>query len=370
MNKTELKDQVVKYIGRVQLIEAIELLESFIAKSSVNYCELSKTITLNKTNLNFSIQQKHKSTITDEAYKLSQIKISQAILYIVEDIDDNDSVNGVENNDRVNGINTHLEDLSKSNVSKENINSIIVDDEINGIKTLHYMLLENCPNVNVVETFQSSKDALTFIKNQKPDLLFLDIHMPLINGLELLNNLGYKDYNAIFTTAYEEYMLSALRLNAIDFLMKPIDKVDLINAVERVKEELTGNINKDQISIALKQIKVGNHINQHTRFGIKINKIIRYVQLSDICYIKSKSNTTQFCLVDKSIVHSSEPLNTIEIRMPDKYFFRCHLEYMVNMFNVKEYDAMNQSIKMICSQNIYISKDRQIDFKNLIKDFS
>jgi len=114
--------------------------------------------------------------------------------------------------------------LSTAEKGYEQINSIIVGDELYQIKTLEYMLNLHCPNVKVINTFQSSNEAFNHISsNQKPDLLFLDIDMPYINGLELLRKLDYKKYNVIFTSAHKKHMIDALRLNAIDYLIEKLN---------------------------------------------------------------------------------------------------------------------------------------------------
>lgn len=236
MTKAELKKQVEKCVEKNKPIEAFKHLETFIAQSTYNYSDLEKTILMNKTEFNIVNQQKHNKTITDEEFNKKLMRINDSILYIVKEITEPD----------------FEESETKHPTQKEEINSIIIDDEPLGIKTLQQMLLEHCSNVKVVETFQSSVEAYEYLKNQKPDLLFLDIHMPHISGLELLKKLDYRNYNVIFTTAYKEYMLEALRLSAIDFLLKPIDKVDLISAIGRVQEELNGNLTRNQILNALR----------------------------------------------------------------------------------------------------------------------
>lgn len=233
MIKAALKKQVEKCIAKNKPMEAFKHLEAFIAQSTYDYSDLAKTILMNKAELNNVIQQKHNNTISDSECDKKFMRINYSILYIVKEINES----GYE---------------QSGSTQKEIINSIIIDDEPLGIKTLKQMLLEHCPNVKVVETFQSSIEAYEYLKIHKPDLLFLDIHMPHISGLELLKKLDYRNYNVIFTTAYKEYMLAALRLSAIDFLLKPIDKVDLISAIGRVQEELNGNLTRNQIINALR----------------------------------------------------------------------------------------------------------------------
>lgn len=350
MHKIELKKQVEGLIVKLQLMKAFELLETFIVKSTFDYNELSKTIILKKTELNFIAQQMHNGIISDEKYKTAQSKLINTILFITDQIHENDVVDFV----------------SSFKTQRECIHAIIVDDESNGITALKHMLTQDCPNVKIIETFQSSKDAYRYIKNQKPDLLFLDIHMPHMNGLELLKKLGYRNYNAIFTTAYKKHMLAALRLNAIDYLMKPIDKVDLISAVGRVQDELNGNLNSDQILNAIEQSQTGFSIGENTRFGIKAKNIIRFVQFSEMCYFKKTGNLTLAKLTDNSTIQSTESLNSIDSRLPDEYFFRCNRTYIINELHIKEHDELYRFVNMIDNEHISVSESRREDFKNFL----
>lgn len=158
-----------------------------------------------------------------------------------------------------------------------NIKCVIVDDEQSGIYTLESMLKEYCPCVKVLKTFQSSVEALKQIRKLQPDLLFLDIKMPDINGFKFLEILGPDTYNSIFVTAHQdEYMLQALRLYDIPYLTKPINENELICALENIQK--TGSEDMAQL------IKQGLDINPNTQFSIKVGskKIIK--NLSEINY--------------------------------------------------------------------------------------
>jgi len=248
------------------------------------------------------------------------------------------------------------------------IKAIIVDDEQEGIHALEFMLKQNCPEVEVLKTYQSSIEALKGIRDLQPDLLFLDIKMPNINGLELLDILGTDVYNAIFVTAYDEYMLQALRLNALDYLKKPVDELELKDAIKRA--ELNGKINPNQIKKALEHVEKGFEINQNTPFGIKEGNRIRFVKISDIVYCKSDGNFTHVFLKDGDSIFSSYSLRTMEEKLPDKYFFRSHREYFINGYSIQEYDkADGGSITMQGNQNVPISRGRRDDFQQFIQTF-
>lgn len=252
----------------------------------------------------------------------------------------------------------------------EIIKAIIVDDEKEGINALEFMLEQYCPNVKVIQKYQSSIEALKNIKQEKPDLLFLDIKMPNINGLELLELLGFENYNAIFTTAYDEYILEALRMNALDYLKKPIDEKELVSAVERVKPQ--GNISREQVLKVLEYIKL-NEINPETPFGIKEGHKIKFQKLSNICYCKSAGGFTHVFLSNGEKIFSSYSLGELEENLPGIYFFRCHNQYIINFHHVKVHDKSDGgSITLLVNNKeitIPISNGRKDDFRDFWKSF-
>lgn len=259
------------------------------------------------------------------------------------------------------------EDKTMSNHTNH-IKSVIVDDEKEGIHALEFTLKQHCPQVQVLDTFQSSTEALKEIRYLKPDLLFLDIKMPNINGLEFLDILGRDTYNTIFVTAYDEYMLQALRLNALDYLKKPVNEIELKEAINRV--QLNNKVSPIQIKRALEHVEQGFEINQNTPFGIKEGNRIIFEKIADISYCKSDGNFTHVHLRDLENIYSSYPLGTMEEKLPEKYFFRCHREFLVNGFCIKEYDkADGGSIKMQNGENIPISRGRRDDFQKFIETF-
>src|SRR5687767_3345772 len=116
--------------------------------------------------------------------------------------------------------------------------AILVDDEPDGIRTLEKMLERHCPTVSIVATCSNAFTAKQQIELLHPDVIFLDIQMPGKTGLELLTELEAKDFEVIFVTAYNEYMLQALQYSAADYLLKPVDEERLIEAVQRVEKRL------------------------------------------------------------------------------------------------------------------------------------
>ncbi|MGZ8517124.1 MAG: LytR/AlgR family response regulator transcription factor, partial [Chitinophagaceae bacterium] len=130
------------------------------------------------------------------------------------------------------------------------IRTVIIDDEQNCIDSLSFDLGKHCPEVEIAEACTSPKYGLLAIRKQKPDLVFLDVQMPWMNGFEMLEVLEEINFAIIFTTAYDQFAAKAFRLSAIDYLLKPVDTKDLKEAVKKVAEKIaqkTGTANIDKL---------------------------------------------------------------------------------------------------------------------------
>ena len=117
------------------------------------------------------------------------------------------------------------------------INAILIDDEMHCLKTLGMLLKEYCANVQVLEKCSDAATGLKAIEMYKPDLIFLDIEMPKMNGFEMLECLPQINFAVIFTTGYDQYAIKAFHFSALDYLLKPIEPKELINAVKKVEEQ-------------------------------------------------------------------------------------------------------------------------------------
>ena len=117
------------------------------------------------------------------------------------------------------------------------IKAIIIDDELHCLETLSILLKDYCPEVQVLEQCRSAKKGLEAIEKFKPDLVFLDIEMPVMNGFELLEQFSTISFAVIFTTSYDQYAIKAIRFSALDYLLKPIDPKELIAAVQKVSSK-------------------------------------------------------------------------------------------------------------------------------------
>lgn len=118
------------------------------------------------------------------------------------------------------------------------LNALIIDDEENGLVSLYLLIKMVAPNVKVVDKTTDPKKGIEMINDYRPDIVFLDINMPILNGFDVLDNTDFKKFHLIFTTAHEEYALKAIKKSAVDYLLKPIGKDELLKAIEKVENRL------------------------------------------------------------------------------------------------------------------------------------
>lgn len=214
------------------------------------------------------------------------------------------------------------------------LKAIIVDDEPYCCEILAAMLESECPEVEITGICQNANDALTAIRQSSPDLVFLDVEMPKMNGFEMLEQLPSINFHLIFTTSYDQYALKAIRFSAIDYLLKPIDREELKKAVQKVKERIQAPI-PQQLEILLQKIrqpsKPINKIALPTMEGLQMIPIDSIISgESDDNYVKLKLMNGKKILVTRSLKDMEEILEQYS-------FIRVHRYYIVNLNEIEKY---------------------------------
>lgn len=214
------------------------------------------------------------------------------------------------------------------------INAIIIDDEPDCCESLSILLQRNCPEVNIAGTFYSAEKALLAINEIKPQLVFLDIEMPNMNGFEMLEKLSSIDFELIFTTSYDQYAIKAIRFSALDYLLKPIDREELQKAVQKVKSRLQKPLTQ-QLEILLQ--KINQPSNPIQRIALPTMEGLKLVPVDSIISCASEGNYTIFLLKDKQKIIVSRPLKEVEEMLEEYSFFRVHHSYIVNMNEIDRF---------------------------------
>ena len=213
--------------------------------------------------------------------------------------------------------------------------AILVDDEVNALETLEIELNAYCPNVTVVEKCAGGEAGILAIQKHNPDIVFLDIEMPWMTGFEMLEKLGEFKLNVIFVTAYNQFAIKAFEVNAVDYLLKPVSKEKLVEAVEKVAERqqpITNSVVQNILdTINTKMRKQLPHIALPTPEGLE------FVKIADIIYASADSNYSNIHLKDGKTILLAKTLKQVEALVVGRNFLRIHQSYLVNLMHIKKY---------------------------------
>ena len=214
------------------------------------------------------------------------------------------------------------------------IKAIIVDDEPYCCESLVTLLERYCPAVKVADICYSGQTALSAIKEQQPQILFLDIEMPRMNGFEMLERLPEIHFEIIFTTSYDQYAIKAIRFSALDYLLKPVDREELQRAVQKVTQRLHHPL-PQQLEILLQ--KFHQPASSIQKIAIPTIEGLQMIAIDSIVSCASDSNYTVFLLKNKQKLIASRTLKEIEEMLEEYHFLRVHHSYIVNLNEVSKY---------------------------------
>ena len=208
------------------------------------------------------------------------------------------------------------------------LRAAILDDEIRGSKLLTHKLAVFESELQVVGVFNQPSLAADEVAALHIDVIFLDVEMPVMNGFQFLEKLGSFDFEVIFTTAYDSYTLDALRLSAVDYLLKPIDEEELATAITRLKKRVN---EKARYKLLKPENKQNNRLSLPTAEGVYI------VDKANIIRVEAMSNYSVFLLTDAKKIVLSKTLKEIEPVLDDAHFMRINRSVIVNLDFVVKY---------------------------------
>ena len=247
--------------------------------------------------------------------------------------------------------------------------AILVDDEPDGIRTLQKLLELNCPEVEIAATCSNAATARKKLEEIKPDAVFLDIQMPGKSGIDLLSEMAVKDFEVIFVTAHNEYMLQALQFSAVDYLTKPVDEDRLTEAVHRVEKRLERGRETGQAEALLHNIRNAGSP-QEMRLCLPTQKGFTVVKLEEIVYCEAQRSYTIFRLINNKTIIISKPLFDYDRLLTDTVFFRVHKSFLVNLMHVKEYvRGEGGTVVMSNGMEIEVSRRKKEMFLSKVKAF-
>lgn len=211
--------------------------------------------------------------------------------------------------------------------------AILIDDEPHALEALNWELKENCPEIEVIAMLSDPISAIRQVYELQPDILFLDIEMPRMNGFDLLKAIPKRSCKIIFTTAYDKFAIKAIKVNAFDYLLKPIDSDELRQTIDKFIE---GRKIPETTSVEHMIKELDDSIKTIEKLAITTNTGTDFINQSDILFCESSGNYTYIHTIDDKIC-VSKTLKFIEAQLNASLFIRVHHSYLVNINHIKKY---------------------------------
>lgn len=215
------------------------------------------------------------------------------------------------------------------------LRAIIVEDEIRSRETLRGLLKLYCKNVQIIGEAENVKEGIGMIEDRKPDVVFLDIQMPDGSGFKLLESIIEIDFDVIFTTAYDQFAIKAIKFSALDYLLKPIFPDDLVKAVKKAEDKKEGQSQKVNVDVLLENIKMPPK--EPPKIILSTSDKINIVRVDDIVRCESDNYYTFFFFKNGEKLLLSKTLKENEELLKEHNFIRPHKSHLINVLFIKSY---------------------------------
>ena len=238
------------------------------------------------------------------------------------------------------------------------LRAIIVEDEPSGMENLRWKIQENCPEIEIVAECPSGKEAVRSIRRFLPDILFLDIMLGDMTGFDVLQAIKNPTFETIFTTSFDEYAIQAIKNSAVDYLLKPVDVDELVEAISKVRLR------------TMQQNKTVPILNQPTKIGFPIATGQQFLSLEHVIYAEANDNVAILYLSEGKPLKLTKSLGWVEELLSEHGFCRVHHSYVINFNHLKEY-IRNEGGFVVMSNGkaISVSRRRKETFLNSLEEW-
>jgi two-component system LytT family response regulator len=244
--------------------------------------------------------------------------------------------------------------------------AVLIDDEISNLENLQTLLEKHCEQVTIMATAQNVGDAVDAIEKYSPHLVFLDIQMGEQTGFDVLKLLPTRNFEVIFVTAHDQYGIQAVKFAALDYLLKPVDIEELINAVNKAEYKLATQIQTSQLDFLLQQLKKPE--TNVSKIALQMQGEIRYVTLSEIIRCEADNTYTHFFLSSNEKILVSKSLKEYADLLRPNGFLRTHQSHLVNPKYVKSWLKEDGGVLLLTSgEKIPISKPNKDTVKQALQ---
>lgn len=247
------------------------------------------------------------------------------------------------------------------------IKTLIIDDENSCIEVVKELLAEYCKQITVIGTGSSVEEGIKLINELNPDLVFLDIELKNKLSFEILEKVKDNNLHIIFTTAHEKYAMLAIKASCLDYLLKPIETNELINAVAKFEKTKQITFNQKKIEILLENI--GSTNSTINKIAVPCNDGYVFVNSNDIIYCEADLKYTNIYTSKNERIVSSKNLGEFEELLIVPLFFRCHKSNIININFVKKFLKNNNQVLMSNDKLIDVSFRKKDEFLKLFERF-
>lgn len=243
------------------------------------------------------------------------------------------------------------------------LEAVIVDDEIKALQSLSWELTNFSEEIHVMASFTNPFEALDYLEKNTPDCLFLDIEMPTMDGFQFIKKMTNKNFPVVITTAYNQYAIKALKNEAIDYLLKPIDSDDLEDTIAKIKKFNAKNFTAEK----LEQILINfNDRSSNKRITLNTDGKLLFLDSDEILYAESDGNYSTIFLTDGQKIVLTKKLKEVNGLLPEDSFFRIHNSYIINLNKIKEFLKTDGYVILQSNHKIPVSRQKKSDFLDLI----
>ncbi|MBL4746367.1 MAG: response regulator transcription factor [Flavobacteriaceae bacterium] len=245
------------------------------------------------------------------------------------------------------------------------ITVILIDDEPKAIATLKNKIERFCPHLEIIATTIKPMEGIDLIHKLKPQLVFLDIAMPEINGFELLKRVKTPDFEIIFATAFDDFAIEAINQCAIGYLVKPVDNDDLIKSVHNASKNIAEKTALEKNKNLIKNL--GVQLFQDKKIIVPTQDGLEFLKISDIIHCEGTDGYTKIHRVKNTSFLSSNSIGHFKKLLENQGFYLVHKSHLINLNFIEKY--LNEGYVVLAgNSNVPVSRNRRTDFLNSLKE--
>lgn len=248
------------------------------------------------------------------------------------------------------------------------VKCILIDDEQNALEMMEWLIKQYCPEVEILAMCNSAEQGISAIEAFKPDVVFLDIEMPKMNGFDMLGKFDKLHFDVVFCTAYDQFAIKAFKYSALNYLLKPVDPEDLKITVQRINDK-KAIPTKEQFELLLQNIQQRTRTTP-ARIALTTSDGLIFVTTADIIYCEAESNYTHVVLSGGKKILVSKVLREIDEALSGPDFYRVHSSFLININRIKKFVRGDGGfIVMDNDAVVSISRSKKQEFMELFSKF-